>query len=899
MDPQQEIDQLHQLTFTSKTQGATHLDVVETLFQLGETYLAQQRLHWMMFHHPEQNMRQQAFQRLLQHTQEQNPSKLISVLATRFHLQQDQHSLHQLARQMQTNGDSSWHALSLVLDGNIPASPSGTTIAAHRVTRFAAAPVLYQTKSNRYSSHWLAREVAPLQLTVQGPTQLQLDLRPIITQDQEPMTVGFSVMVNGTLHYVPINNLQPSKQLGFATANTSRPGKMTRYQLDLGTGEHHIEVVPHFIDALVRVKTKPIGMAPHLAQEGLHKALTLGDHQTVIQWQPLNDAANLTRYTNSLLYLADTYPQTKQAVMVRSAQLVEQYPTMTCLQKPFQQLSDGSRWRSVKSVDDSAGIRPQYGEKVTPNMHARIRRALLPAAGHHEVLLARDQRHVFQLDVDRATTISLETSSHIPFPLVQEPAKVWWRLNKNRRQSRSLETNTSHQIKLKPGRHTLTVGSKDMATNHFLMARLQRNQAVHILKKDKRRNYYSATHRQPLRLTLHQPAWLRVEHLEGSDSQISYHYITQVPHELVLKPKAGKTTALYRIATRTFAPQSEQDKPELDILGETFPAAMPFAQVKPHLSQIEPFTNHNLFPNKATWELRLSSHDRNRVDDEDAVRAQSDAYQQTQVTWRHAHKNTSGHTRLRLLHRQRADGEPTLGLEAGYWQTDRFKNRWHARLNAFGQQQSLTEQNLNANALYARLGWSRQFEITPNWKHKSSVEYFTRHLNQNASNQWQGSPDLDVYSNYKRDHDRGVRIKEKVSWSPWEDTRFDLNLSLNSNANIKDLDNVHVDLGWDQMLGPIHLSLSTMGRQYFKDDHRHQDRFSGRHSLDLGWARQQGGSARWEAHVRLDYYNDGGSNVMFYVSRFFGGPGDYRHFAPHEVLFRGIKRNRNLSVGGE
>jgi hypothetical protein len=155
--------------------------------------------------------------------------------------------------------------------------------------------------------------------------------------------------------------------------------------------------------------------------------------------------------------------------------------------------------------------------------------------------------------------------------------------------------------------------------------------------------------------------------------------------------------------------------------------------------------------------------------------------------------------------------------------------------------------------------------------------------------------DLDVFTRYKAEHQRGLTVAEYVAFRPWLDSLGFLRTSYTTNESLSplDADNVKIHVGWKQLLGPVQFDCTYRYHYFFADNDRKQP--DDRKFLELGlkadvWLRnQQRVQGKVLTEIDLDKKQYSG---FLSLSWFFGQGRGVRDFRPSELDFPEIKTRR-------
>ena len=187
---------------------------------------------------------------------------------------------------------------------------------------------------------------------------------------------------------------------------------------------------------------------------------------------------------------------------------------------------------------------------------------------------------------------------------------------------------------------------------------------------------------------------------------------------------------------------------------------------------------------------------------------------------------------------------------------------------------------------------TRSDHLSQYWDNLLGLNSWGRASTLNADNTVQGRVDNDIFSLYGHEHRYGIEVTDTISYRPWIDSRFGLNLGIKSNENLNLFKPERTQLlgRWDQLLGSARLSLRYRWQHYYRDSDR-DDSFN-RYGPDLrlGWDLWPRSEGRMELYLRMGL-EQSQSELSGYIGiRWHQRDRHYRDFSSAEVPFKLLRR---------
>ncbi|MGB5777042.1 MAG: hypothetical protein WBP89_20530, partial [Sedimenticolaceae bacterium] len=157
--------------------------------------------------------------------------------------------------------------------------------------------------------------------------------------------------------------------------------------------------------------------------------------------------------------------------------------------------------------------------------------------------------------------------------------------------------------------------------------------------------------------------------------------------------------------------------------------------------------------------------------------------------------------------------------------------------------------------------------------------------------------DQDIFTDYKQDHRRGLRLGERVQYRPSLDTLLHAgaNLVSNEDLNLIDPDHASVDLGARQLRGDLDLGVRFKHFEYFSDDDRAQGSDTQRLQLEVGFSRWLSPHRGLQAGLVYEYdTKSGDASVALSLSLSRANGRYYQDFRPSDLDFRQLRQRKTL-----
>ena len=823
---------------------------------------------------------------------------------------------------------------------------------------------------NLRSKWWRASAAQPLVTRIVGPARIRVEARPMHESVDSLFTGRLHIKAAGQLWLQAFHQNQPSPGLEFDGRSTVPGGAVIR-EIALPPGVHELSIDAGSVPIVARLLVErpalqlPVMPAPSIAHFNPHAGWTVklnaasacgdryGCHLIAdgaltartpsfekISWPGLSipravpdalasrlasgdfeGALKLTadpkEQMQILLWLSDTRPEQRARALALGSAIAKEHPSKE-IRTQWEQLSSGSGWAVLPTVDRSAGLRPIEVAQGTPESPtARMRAVLLASLRAGEVRIGGDTRATLVFEQPASSQLSIELSSE-DMPGAA-PLPVTAVIERNGKLLRELvlepgKTNAKFFVKVPAGAQQISVFLKKAYANQFLRVHFA-GAAQPEFKVS--RDWHIATAAQPVRLTLGGPAWVRIDRLDKSGVHSEERLVNEAVSTLTLPPQRGEAETLYRIYQRQATPGNAA--PSVPRPNNYRPSAVPEAPAEWIAeSQSQPLSQTHsesqsmaLPPPKQVRFIdaeRLEAKRNSTLSVRAAITARRDIeasgaeggpvpelFTEHGVSWRHRSDDETESRLVDLFTRFRITGSPVIGFRVAGERLQQWSAAlpWPFTLNAsisgFAQN---TRDGIGAS-LVGRIAASQARMITPILSHRPTIELSARAMNlDSVSDSDRSRVDTDIFSSYREQHKRALSVSDTLSFRPWRDTHLSARLSATSNPdlNIAQPDNYGAELQWRQLLGPVIVEAGRQVVRYRADADRSKQ--SSRREWRLGasyeWWLGDGSRLELLANLRRDI--DIGSHSGGIEFRWHWGPGrQLRDFASNELDFRSIR----------
>lgn len=569
------------------------------------------------------------------------------------------------------------------------------------------------------------------------------------------------------------------------------------------------------------------------------------------------------------------------------------------------------RWQRLQTVISSAGSKTLsfdtwQGLAGAGNLQqALLVNDVMPS----QRLISAEGHEVFEFGLQHNQTLTFNMAENPRFGYPETIAKVVLEHNGDKT---LLTLPVQKQLALKPGHHRIRLSLAN-EQGFYRGKPIEENRrawvfyAVDGMKLPPiKRRYEVATAQQPLQVLIPAQSWVRIDNASGRSETAYYPRTTQ----LTLKPKAGKHEALYRL----FHWQKTIEQPTLvtrvvsGVIATRAPKVTHWPLLPRRSAGFEDIYQRDE-QSEGTWGLFAGYRARRNFDEQEQT-VKEKFYQ---LGWSYRRNIPDWHSHFASdvsLRKHRQTQLQTLVMENfAVWQPNRY---WDlsSTLNLYHQYRA-PDANIDG-------AWSAYASTSATWKqfwqddisNHLTFSLFARHLSLSENDVYPGhiegvgneivedgsAVDDDIYSDYKEDNPRGMRIGNTWQYAPYLDTRLRLSASVTSDKHFN-------------IFSPRRASFGIGLRQYFEPaiirlDYRHvrfkRDRADAdttavlkRNSLRLGltfehW-RPLGelGQVEFFANRNLA---DGETSFGIQFNWFISQGQGYDDFAPSRLAFSGLRK---------
>lgn len=805
---------------------------------------------------------------------------------------------------------------------------------------------------NLRSAWWRASAQKPLVTRVVGPARIRVEARPLHESADSLSSGWLRVKTSDQLWLQPFYQNQPAPGLEFDTQK-ALPGMSVVREINLPAGLHELSIDAGAVPVVARLQVErpalqlPVLPAPvavhfesHVNQIGrLQAAPTCGFDsgcQVVadgslnayrvtyepVQWiglpKPdserdpiagrladndidgaLKSATDPAERMRLLLWMAETRPSERARAMSLGAALAKEHPELE-VQTQWNQLAESSSWTALSLVDRSAGLRRVEVLHGTPESPAaRIRAAMLPPLREGEVRIGAGTRATLRSDAASPGSLIVELTAddmpgNVPLPLHVT-------IERNGSPLRTVQLKKTNetvkiQVSIPAGDQQISVVLPQAYSNQFLRVRFT---GTHQPEPQVTRDWHIATSAQPVQASLSGPTWIRIDRLDKDGVRSEERLLTQPVSTLVLRPQPCTAESLYRIYQLRVNPKAStaslprpsnynpaplSDAPtEWSAVSEPALQRVRFTDAEPLEGQRDStLTARVAFQNRRNSEATGGSED-----------LPSERFVEAGISWRRRNEDQSQARFADMFVREREHGSPVLGFKLQAEQDVRWLAAFprpfklNASLSGFAQN---TPDKLGAS-LSLNASVSQIQKLTSTLSHKPSMEFIARAMNL-ESVQDRSLVDTDVFSTYRKQHNRALILSDTLSWQPWRDTHVLASISATTNPNfsLMNVDNHQASIQWRQLVGPVIMDIGGRTTWYWADANRPTNviRREVRFGTSGNWWLNTGKRIEVRAELRRDI---GASTTWGGIElRWHWGPGrQLRDFSPSELDFSAIR----------
>ncbi|MEW7988271.1 MAG: hypothetical protein AB2805_17135 [Candidatus Thiodiazotropha sp.] len=793
---------------------------------------------------------------------------------------------------------------------------------------------------------------SPVELVVQGPRTLRINTRLLHNEDIDfPVDDWLLVADGSSLRRFPINGDSVTKGVRLSRGGMF-PGRTHRFEYSIGPGRHHLRVTPHDRPQLIEVEAlsaeRPLSVLPEpmvydpggkpgaaddfnphnpFPGQDVHwlKGCAISDSvMQAIQSETIGgddtinaEALGIPRqlYTAAVvqdehyqqmaqwLWQAEQQPEKAASLLAQAEVLFHAHASDRRLQSIIRRMRRNYRWQPVDGIVSSAGLRFMRLTTFQPESPgSRVRSALLePLLAGERFIYGGQRVNIALRNPTSATAVALNFKLEEIGYIDARDLQISYRLDDGENHLIRLTPDHPSQrihISVPQGRHVLRVQMLNPLQNQILRFAIRDEGQSSGAGRERfyERAYQVSTVDEPLELALEGPAWLRIDERVEGQTFSRFLFIQPGWQALQLPPRSGRQESYYRLFRQRVLLKPWQSRlreahliqaemPTVDELPSSQTEALSLRELQPMLGQED-----------GTWEYygRLVSR---RNLDEDRSADRSERFFELGVGHRLFQEYADRYLESGVLARIRDIGGTTLGVFGDlHWDSS-----FHAINLALGGDLFLQQpkQMIGTEwSLLLKAELSQYRRLTSKTHHRPSFGLFKRWLSLNDLEQGLSEyVDQDIYTRYKNDHQRGLRLSDALSHYPWRDTRIRASLALTTNEALNPFrpDYTDVTLSGDQLVRDLGLGVRYRWRHYFDDDDRADEEQQHNLKLRLDWHRWTSLQAGWRLGFELDHELDSGDTSLFLSLRHHRANGRiYRDFRPGSVSFEPIRSRHEL-----
>jgi len=673
--------------------------------------------------------------------------------------------------------------------------------------------------------------------------------------------------------------------------------------------------VPNFYDLNVEGAKNPIlsGGIPSpdkmvLDKDGLKKI------ETWVEKAKTADPEEVIAAVTVMARLAMLRPNQRGQLLSIAEAVVNQrkdIPRLSCLISMF---PNRLKWQSVSSIISSAGSQlvPSRGNMPeTPSQ--RVYHALPRSSMIQGRIVPGDKKLVMVVENIRRTVLGL-TFGFGDLPFVKPlPVHVRYRIDSKPAATIVLDSDKPVRrvnLSLIKGEHRITVEIAGSYAGQYLTVMAEANRKLRFTGQwgkngdfaMKERLYLVGTRKNPVKAYLSGPAWIRIDELVNDEIRTSYKYIPISGSRIELMPDSGKNKGTYGIYIKTMTDQTYV-RPQR-------PIELVFDRVetppKENISNsgtkirvgesVQPGGHED-----GTWEAAIAYMTRRNFDESEADK-KLEHFWEEEIIHRYAYKKRLIFIKSSLLERVRQSGGSVTGIKGDLMLG---RNKWRFGISSSYYLQYPDSSGLHASgknqwALKTSAKISNRLSLYENATHTPSMTIFGRKLSMKGYGGY--SPhkvDRDIFTLYKNDHVRGIRISDSIVYRPWVDTLFFAKTYVGTNEDMNPFSPDYFGLGliFRQSFSDFQTSAGYRAYQYFKDRDRDSNPWRNYLVCSLSW---KNWTRMWRRiGIDIDLKYDPSDHVCEGAIRFsfvWGRARGTCDFMPAEIPFRDIVNHRLLEL---
>ncbi|MBE0490238.1 MAG: hypothetical protein IBX53_14280, partial [Halomonas sp.] len=322
------------------------------------------------------------------------------------------------------------------------------------------------------------------------------------------------------------------------------------------------------------------------------------------------------------------------------------------------------------------------------------------------------------------------------------------------------------------------------------------------------------------------PAWLRVDEWPPRNGPTAYRFVEAGWQTLTFDAAADGKDRYYRLYAQRQSPEARLLEPGVVKARLAAPARGPSPPPAPaEPVSWQPIDRYSPGAGLSSWEGYMRLVERVEGSEEDATPVQGGSFLESGISYRFRERDRRLFSRSDLLLRRLDEDENILG--ARQW-VDFYPEESDWQLGFLGEaylQPSQVDGLQGDNHWSARLQGSieRTYRLSPWLRHEPGITLSQRWLSlDSVPSAVLPKLDPDIYTPYRADHRRSLRLADRLTWVPHLDQRVYLEGALVSNETLNpfDIDHLEITTATRQLFGSLAGEAGFRWRRFLNDDDR-------------------------------------------------------------------------------
>jgi len=721
-----------------------------------------------------------------------------------------------------------------------------------------------------------------IKMTVQGPLTLRLTARQLKTPDQVIEDNWLLVSLNGTKRYIPINKSSYISNYKIKESNL-RLGKKHDVEFSLPAGEHQLNIKPQHTDMLMSINSLTTNL-PDVSS--ITKSNTCLESQ---YWQLIDSQGKfvdscLLQQSDKLYTtpnsLSDNTPGKVDHINILSQKIYlwenagkKNDSALVNIQASIVENKDDHLYNSLKSRMSpyvswhllqptiSAGIKILQGKPLT--FQSPLAQLSAISKNYDEnvdkgTLFKSFEILYFDLNIANKEQAKLRIRSYMsPYTLLPS-TQVNMNINDKVYPPLTLKQNDKTDIKLdlKSGANHIALNLMQAYSQQFFTAEILVKSTGEVWRSInnivKRKVDLTAVNNE-LSFYLSSPSLLRIDTFNKKNEISSFYHHQNKPGRFsIIKANQDSQKLGYRVYQ-----MNKTDKKK--VVGNYY--QIPALIEKPKLSSLyileqsqqnlkSDDLTHKFSPNSNIWGGHYQAHRRFNYDE--GLSTQFERFNEFGLQQRNFNQEKQRYWRFDVLARFHDNKHKVLGLNNYLdWRLADSNQLVYTKTSAFYQLEE-GKQKANWSAMF-NLGWQRNDDFLDKLDNQLDISVFGQSVADLTINRqyW----DNDVYSAYKNIHENGVKISNRLRFTPYQDAELGFLIGANSNPvhQKASIDSASILLSGKLYWRGLTLVSTYHKKYFFADDDRLTDYNRERWSLGLQHRFWQEGGQLWRFHSSFNY----------------------------------------------